>query len=124
MLLIATAIALLLVSSLAASHNQGPPDIHSGNGYEPVRPVLVPSENKRPDPVRWLQQNSNNKYSVSDSLLPPLPAIGSARRPRAALISLVRNSELAGMMQSMRQLEMRWNRKYQVGPSCSPGFIF
>jgi len=30
------------------------------------------------------------------------------------LISLVRNSELEGMMQSMRQLEFRWNRKYQV----------
>lgn len=34
-------------------------------------------------------------------------------KPRAALISLVRNSELPGLMQSMRQLEYRWNRKYQ-----------
>ncbi|MCJ1422477.1 hypothetical protein MMC29_000357 [Sticta canariensis] len=33
-------------------------------------------------------------------------------KPRAALISLVRNSELSGMMQSMRQLEYQWNRKY------------
>jgi hypothetical protein len=34
-------------------------------------------------------------------------------RPRAALISLVRNSELPGIMQSMRQLEYHWNRKYR-----------
>lgn len=33
-------------------------------------------------------------------------------RPRAALISLVRNSELEGIVQSMQQLEYHWNRNY------------
>ena len=35
-----------------------------------------------------------------------------AGRPRAALISLVRNQELDGILQSMRQLEYHWNRRY------------
>lgn len=35
-----------------------------------------------------------------------------AARPRAAIISLVRNEELEGIMQSMRQLEHRWNSRY------------
>lgn len=38
--------------------------------------------------------------------------IEGSSRPRAAIISLVRNEELEGIMQSMRQLEYRWNRKY------------
>lgn len=36
----------------------------------------------------------------------------SARRPRAAIISLVRNEELDGILQSMRQLELHWNRRF------------
>lgn len=32
--------------------------------------------------------------------------------PKAALISLVRNEELDGILQSMRQLEYRWNQHY------------
>lgn len=34
-------------------------------------------------------------------------------RPRAAIISLVRNEELEGILQSMRELESHWNHKYQ-----------
>ena len=66
------------------------------------------------DPLQWLERNSNNKYAlytgsgILGSLSPHLSS-----KPRAALISLVRNSELPGLMQSMRQLEYRWNRKYQ-----------
>ena len=33
-------------------------------------------------------------------------------RPKAALISLVRNEELDGILQSMRQLEYHWNHNY------------
>ena len=33
-------------------------------------------------------------------------------RPEAALISLVRNEELEGILQSMRQLEYHWNQQY------------
>lgn len=69
-----------------------------------------------PDPLRWLEHNSNNKHNIIDNskLLGSITGIGYvSTRPRAALISLVRNSELPGLMQSMRQLEFRWNRKYQ-----------
>lgn len=65
------------------------------------------------DPVRWLQQNSNDKQAIPESGFSFSRAFGYPSRPRAALISLVRNSELQGIMQSMRQLEFRWNHKYQ-----------
>ena len=68
-----------------------------------------------PDPVRWLEQNSNNKHTEISGANPWLsvPALGHKNtKPRAALISLVRNSELPGLIQSMRQLEYQWNRKY------------
>ncbi|KAI9684776.1 MAG: hypothetical protein M1829_000151 [Trizodia sp. TS-e1964] len=79
-----------------------------------LRPDLTdlpkkPSHN----PDRWLQTNSGNKYSVSSHYrLLGLASAMTIHRPRAALISLVRNSELEGIMQSMKQLEYRWNRKY------------
>ena len=69
-----------------------------------------------PDVRRWLARNSDDRHAVA----PKRGLLGSVRaapglstRPRAALISLVRNSELPGIAQSMRQLEYRWNRKYQ-----------
>lgn len=37
----------------------------------------------------------------------------ASSRPRAALISLVRNSELEGIVQSISQLEHHWNHKYR-----------
>jgi hypothetical protein len=113
-LLVFAALSVILVTPFTTNRNQDPSDIHSFDAYESLRPVLAPLGKESPDPIRWLQENSNDKYAVSRSILPPLPAFGSSRRPRAALISLVRNSELAGMVQSMRQLELRWNRKYQV----------
>ena len=85
--------------------------------YQVLRPILPTVAKKHaPDPVRWLKQHSNNKHStVSKSrLTASLTDLGHvSARPRAALISLVRNSELPGLMQSMRQLEYHWNRKYQ-----------
>lgn len=33
-------------------------------------------------------------------------------KSKAALISLVRNEELDGILQSMRQLEYRWNKRF------------
>ena len=95
-------------------HNPSPPDIHSLTAYQPIRATLPPTDKSLPDPIQWLKRNSNNRYAVSKSLLPHVPRLGGSNRPRAAIISLVRNSELEGMMQSMRQLEFRWNRKYQV----------
>jgi hypothetical protein len=40
--------------------------------------------------------------------------LNSLPRARAALVALVRNSELDGMRSSMKQLEERFNRKFDV----------
>ncbi|KAK9473281.1 glycolipid 2-alpha-mannosyltransferase-domain-containing protein [Dipodascopsis tothii] len=42
----------------------------------------------------------------------PLEVLRKRKKPKAALISLVRNSELEGIEQSMRHLEARYNYKY------------
>ena len=87
------------------------------NPYQVLRPVSPSSIKKHaPDPVRWLEHNSNNRHAVSSGrrVLDGISQLGHpSKRPRAALISLVRNSELPGLMQSMRQLEYHWNHKYQ-----------
>ena len=54
---------------------------------------------KRRDPIRWLRENS-------------YPNGIKAKRPKAGLLSLVRNEELDGILQSMRQLEFHWNQRY------------
>ena len=84
--------------------------------YKILRPQSPLSTKKHaPDPLKWLEKNSRNKFAVStgSKLLGAVPSVRVSTRPRAALISLVRNSELPGLMQSMRQLEYHWNRKYQ-----------
>ena len=84
--------------------------------YTALGPVSTFAGANAPNPLQWLNQNSNNKHSTSakSKLLSYIPSIRkSSTKPRAALISLVRNSELPGLMQSMRQLEYHWNRKYQ-----------
>ena len=78
--------------------------------YQSIRPVLSHIQRNKADPIRWLKENSNDKHVVSTSFLPRLQ-IG---RPRAALISLVRNAELPGMIESIKQMEHKWNAKYQV----------
>lgn len=66
------------------------------------------------DTTRWFSENSNDRHAVvGRGFLNAFRRVGYSNRPRAALISLVRNSELEGIMQSMRQLEFHWNRKYQ-----------
>lgn len=74
---------------------------------------------------RWLRENSYNRYAFeweADQrplwrrllLSNPYRLIYPiSPRPKAAIISLVRNEELQGIMQSMRQLELRWNWKYR-----------
>ncbi|KAJ9607639.1 hypothetical protein H2200_007717 [Cladophialophora chaetospira] len=54
---------------------------------------------ERHDPMDWLRRNS-------------YPNDLRAKRPKAALISLVRNEELDGILQSMRQLEFHWNGRH------------
>lgn len=87
------------------------------NPYQVLRPVTQEPVTKKhaPDPMRWLQHNSGNKFAEKSTLglLNSIPSLGyHSAKPRAALISLVRNSELPGLVQSMRQLEYRWNQKY------------
>lgn len=84
------------------------------NPYQFLRPTLEPKKYAH-DPVRWLEHNSDNKYAeiAGANYWTSVPSLGhKSKKPRAALISLVRNSELPGLMQSMRQLEFQWNRKY------------
>jgi Glycolipid 2-alpha-mannosyltransferase len=50
----------------------------------------------------WIKQQSG--LTDAEKALQP--------RPRAALISLVRNEELDGILQSMKQLEHNWNHRY------------
>ena len=85
------------------------------NPYQVLRPAELSAPKKyAPDPLKWLELNSNNRHAdVGDNLWNSVPVLGHrSKKPRAALISLVRNSELPGLMQSMRQLEFHWNRKY------------
>ena len=84
--------------------------------YQVLRPVVQTTKKHAPDPLRWLAHNAQNRYAVQpgSNVVSTVPNFGQASsRPRAALISLVRNSELPGLVQSMRQLEFHWNRKYQ-----------
>ncbi len=86
------------------------------NPYQVRQPISESKQKHRSDPHRWLERNVNNKHAVSveSNILNSIPIYGQvSTKPRAALISLVRNSELPGLMQSMRQLEYQWNRKYQ-----------
>ena len=87
------------------------------NPYQVLRPISQAPIAKKlaSDPMKWLEHNSNNRHAenTGNGLLSSLPSLGHhSAKPRAALISLVRNSELPGLMQSMRQLEFQWNRKY------------
>jgi alpha 1,2-mannosyltransferase len=63
---------------------------------------------RSPDPELWLKENLQATLSRSQKWWKK-----SAPKPKAAIISLVRNEELEGIMQSMRQLEHHWNNKYE-----------
>jgi alpha 1,2-mannosyltransferase len=88
----------------------------ASNPYQVLRPIAQDAPKRHaPDPAHWLEHNSQNKHAEIAGENPYLsvPALGHKNtKPRAALISLVRNSELPGLIQSMQQLEFQWNRKY------------
>jgi Glycolipid 2-alpha-mannosyltransferase len=94
-----------------------PPSIHhlslhleqhpSASAPQVLRPLDF-TGSPRPDPERWLKEHSEEALSRNRGWWKGLPP-----KPRAAIISLVRNEELEGIMQSIRQLEFHWNRKYQ-----------
>ena len=102
------------------------------NPYQVLRPTrhnaAIVKGVKNEDPMKWLERNSGDKWAESGKgllgkglglkgMVPPTlakmaPTLATRGKPKAALISLVRNSELEGIVQSMSQLEWRWNRKY------------
>lgn len=58
-------------------------------------------------PEIWLRKNSGDIHAIGRS------TITDWSRPKAAMISLVRNEELEGIIQSMSELELHWNHKYR-----------
>ncbi|KIW91192.1 uncharacterized protein Z519_08087 [Cladophialophora bantiana CBS 173.52] len=97
LVLLAVLISAQLYLSIRSHHN----DLlsHLPKGWRSESHRLGTNKNKY-RPVKWLKENS-------------YPNDLQAKSPKAALISLVRNEELDGILQSMRQLEFHWNRRYR-----------
>jgi alpha 1,2-mannosyltransferase len=74
--------------------------------WDVLSPNLGPGTIVRQEysPARWLRKNSVVNYEDAHT--------APRRHGKAALISLVRNEELDGILQSMRQLEFYFNRRY------------
>ena len=106
-------ISACLTLSAYFLHTITQPDMTIERQYEaPELRTLQPSlsswskKRKQHDPEKWLRKHSNmNHYETGDEWF--------NNRPKAAIISLVRNEELEGILQSMRQLERHWNRRYR-----------
>ena len=79
-----------------------------------LQPAAFARATLEKDPEKWLRTNSNNHYEYHKkrSWRDRFMCGQWSSKSRAALISLVRNEELDGIMQSMRQLEYHWNYKY------------
>lgn len=82
--------------------------------YEYVPPVPVVEYNlgvvgDKDTPVQWLQKHSYSQptWSLSAERLEAM----AADKPKAAFIALVRNSEEAGMVHSILQVEARFNSR-------------
>jgi hypothetical protein len=88
--------------------------MEDGSPRQVLQPAASALSVSKEDPEKWLLAYSNNRYSYNrDRSWRDLFKYGQwSPRPRAALITLVRNEELEGIMQSMRQLEYHWNHKY------------
>jgi Glycolipid 2-alpha-mannosyltransferase len=75
-------------------------------------------ENERPSSRPWVCSRSCRIRICADSSLATgepegvLVHVGEAPRINATILSLVRNSELEGMISSMKDLERTWNRKF------------
>jgi hypothetical protein len=50
-------------------------------------------------PIKWLEQHPNNEYAVSECFPSHLTLPDGRPKPRAAIVSLVRNQELERMRQ-------------------------
>ncbi|ETI21827.1 hypothetical protein G647_05896 [Cladophialophora carrionii CBS 160.54] len=96
LVLVALWLSLQLILHLYA--NRGPNTTLGSQWHSEIRRLHLMRQ-KTHNPVEWLRENS-------------FPNDVKANRPKAALISLVRNEELDGILQSMRQLEFHWNQQY------------
>ena len=108
-------VVFVLILSIQLWHHLAQYDILSSlpsvwakdkNLQETLRPVdsRGTKSKKKHDTVRWLEEHLSPNDHLPNSY---------TSRPRAAIISLVRNEELDGILQSMRQLEFHWNRNYR-----------
>lgn len=83
-------------SNLTLERNTSPPRVLQPHSK---------TRQKKHDPEKWLRDHSNmNHYETGHEKFND--------RPKAAIITLVRNEELGGILQSMRQLEYHWNKRY------------
>ncbi|KAK5947082.1 hypothetical protein PMZ80_001228 [Knufia obscura] len=103
--------ACLILSAYVLNSIASPSTTLSRHHDAPSLRILQPSvssnnnHKKKHDPEKWLREHSNlNHFETGKELFND--------RPKAAIISLVRNEELDGILQSMKQLEWHWNKRY------------
>ena len=85
----------------AELHGITPPDTNHNGKSEP-----------KTSPEEWIKHHSSLHHNNVNTPAGWKHPIQQPHRPRAALISLVRSSELSGILQSMRQLEYHFNRHH------------
>lgn len=107
-ILILAACAIAWFVPAPALFSESLPKISISSIASPIQ--ILGHQTKKPDPAQWLRENGNDKHAVQNAAF---SRMSHSSRPKAALISLVRNQELDGLVQSMTQLEFHWNRKYQ-----------
>ncbi|RYP37331.1 hypothetical protein DL767_002974 [Monosporascus sp. MG133] len=88
-------------------------DVTSVDAYFPPIPELpavvrAETEFTKPKPVQWLRDNT---HITVDSLSSEEIRSLQATRPKAAFVALVRSSELADMLDSISQVEARFNSR-------------
>lgn len=73
--------------------------------YDTVRGWSI--EHGRADSVRWTPSNGRASPFEEDSL-----AAGAGAKANAAFVILVRNQDLASILESLQQVELHFNRKH------------
>lgn len=108
-----TIFCLMIVALVASMAHRPHPDntMKLMPPYQPIVPFQSRSSMSTPDPVNWLSLYSD-LGTKSPNRGPNPPPSSRGAKPKAALISLVRNTELEGIIQSITQLELRWNHQY------------
>ena len=115
-----TALILLILGLSNSFHGRNREQLTGQSDYvvsnhNILRPANSARQTAAEDPEKWLTDNSDNAHAfgAERSWSTLLKRHQWSAKPKAAIISLVRNEELDGIMQSMRQLEYHWNHKYR-----------